>query len=927
MIQIYDAQTKALMPEELFNNISSYTYVGVKYTGQSTGDGKFKVTLSGKNTNGSVVGVGYVFTVDVSDMQIIYMESDAVATANKFRPYLCYILDGKSKFVYVPYGSKSARFVVPYGATSVKLGTFYYYSKDETVNRTYTYTVRIGSPNTAMNGDVLQPTSCQAEMKLNGDWTLEMTHPLDTDGKHKLIEYDNILSVPTPVNERSLYRIYQTKKTNTSITAYARPIFYDAGSDIFLLDSRPTDKTGQEALDILMDGTIYSGESDIAEKSTAYYINKSLINALQSDDENSFLNRWGGEIIYDNFKIIINYKTGADNGIKAEFGRNLNSIEETVSTDDIITRIVPMAYNGYMLDGDSPWVDSQYIDKYPLIYTKLVKFEDVKLSSDAQEDEEGFDTLDDLRKELKRRAQLEFDAGCDLPSMNYVIDMIDLSRTEEYKDYQQLETVNLGDTIHCKYKPLDIEVDARVIRIKYDCILQKNDEIELGDEQYDYFSDMTQTTDAVTSILNDDGTVRGSAVQGVLDALNVKLSYQKSVAQKQDVRAILFEDTDPSSATYGALAIGTLGLQISTKKKTDGEWDWTTAITAKGAYANVVAAGTMLADRIQGGTLTLGGASNQRGILYALTASGEEGVMLDNGGLVIYDEGKKAIQLYGTSFKNDADTYGTHLGISDGARFFNISVKEEDGYFYPRLTINPTTYTIKNDSGSSVTYYAGVNVMRDIHFHDDQYFGGELAKVYAPYTNRASTLISTGRYCIEGANGDVLQDWDADGDESAVYTNSFNLKKTEVLMSSDERLKENIETADVDALDLVNNMQFYSYDWIESGKHVEMGFIAQQLEAEVAESLINVDANGEYSVKEMEMIPYLAKAIQELSTQVSSLKNEIAELTGESMASVKKAPRKRWAPTSYTLDEKNAFIASTKPVEEEMKEEEARWEE
>lgn len=97
--------------------------------------------------------------------------------------------------------------------------------------------------------------------------------------------------------------------------------------------------------------------------------------------------------------------------------------------------------------------------------------------------------------------------------------------------------------------------------------------------------------------------------------------------------------------------------------------------------------------------------------------------------------------------------------------------------------------------------------------------------------------------------------------------------------------------------------------------------------AEVAESLINVDANGEYSVKEMEMIPYLAKAIQELSTQVSSLKNEIAELTGESMASVKKAPRKRWTPTSYSLDEKNAFIASTKPVEEEVEKVDIRWEE
>ena len=50
-----------------------------------------------------------------------------------------------------------------------------------------------------------------------------------------------------------------------------------------------------------------------------------------SDDENSFLNRWGGEIYFDNFDIYINERIGSDNGLRAEFGFNLTGVEgETV---------------------------------------------------------------------------------------------------------------------------------------------------------------------------------------------------------------------------------------------------------------------------------------------------------------------------------------------------------------------------------------------------------------------------------------------------------------------------------------------------------------------------------------------------------------------------------------------------------------------
>ena len=53
-----------------------------------------------------------------------------------------------------------------------------------------------------------------------------------------------------------------------------------------------------------------------------------------------------------------------------------------------VTRIVPVAYNGYTLDTDHPWVDSPLVDKYAKIYTKEMKFDDVRLQEDAEGDAE-----------------------------------------------------------------------------------------------------------------------------------------------------------------------------------------------------------------------------------------------------------------------------------------------------------------------------------------------------------------------------------------------------------------------------------------------------------------------------------------------------------------------------------------------------------
>ncbi|KAK9680586.1 Prophage endopeptidase tail [Popillia japonica] len=288
--------------------------------------------------------------------------------------------------------------------------------------------------------------------------------------ERKSIEENGVISAVTPQGKQ-LFRIDNRKKSDDAVSVVAYPIFFDSADEIFMVDTRPTIKTGKEALDLMLGGSAkYTAQSNISTATTAYYIRKNFMEALNGDDDNAFLNRWGGEPIYDNYNVIVNEKAGGDYGVRVLYGKNLEGAEEEIDYSEIVTRMVPTSFNGYMLDGDEPWVDSPLINSYPKIYYKTVHFEDVKLTEDSEdEDEETFDTMEELRAELVRRCELEYENGADKPTVTLNISLVDIAKTEEYKDYEILETIGLGDTLYCKHRELGIETEARAVEIVWDC--------------------------------------------------------------------------------------------------------------------------------------------------------------------------------------------------------------------------------------------------------------------------------------------------------------------------------------------------------------------------------------------------------------------------------------------------------------------------
>ena len=98
-------------------------------------------------------------------------------------------------------------------------------------------------------------------------------------------------------------------------------------------------------------------------------------------------------------------------------------------------------------------------------------------------------------------------------------------------------------------------------------------------------------------------------------------------------------------------------------------------------------------------------------------------------------------------------------------------------------------------------------------------------------------------------------------------------------IASDRRIKTNIRESKIKALDVINKFKTYSFtrDYKEQIKDIQLGIMAQDVKKYMHDAFVE-NPDGIYSYEPFEMIPYLIKAIQELSQQNKELKQKLEEI-------------------------------------------------
>ncbi|MDK0670429.1 phage tail spike protein [Clostridium perfringens] len=343
-----------------------------------------------------------------------------------------------------------------------------------------------------------------------------------------------ILKLPVDINGRTqLFRIFDTSDDFTDLEVYFKHIFFDL-DDFFIEDTNIVEKDGRGAINQILNTTVdshrFTATSDINIINNCRIVDKTVTEAI-GVDENCFLNRWGGEIDYDNFKFKINEKIGSDNGYRISLRKNLKAINGDISITEVATKLKIKGYDGIKLD---EYLISPLANAYPHFKTRVVKFDDIKVKSDPDNpEEEGYETLQAAQLEMRRRGlELFSKQNIDKPTVNFEIDIDEMR--EENIEVGILEVLSIGDIATLELEDFlrsNIEVKQRVIELEFDCIRKINIKVILGESTSTIFKEVSK----IESILNDlNDKLEGNSWQDILD---------KSMEQATDIIAEGFKDS------------------------------------------------------------------------------------------------------------------------------------------------------------------------------------------------------------------------------------------------------------------------------------------------------------------------------------------------------------------------------------------------
>lgn len=312
-------------------------------------------------------------------------------------------------------------------------------------------------------------------------WTANLTFVRE---ESESISGDTPGAVIQPRQTREqLFRIceVETDSKRRVVTLRAQHISYDLKGVIVASDYAPEDVSAETVCAAMMrladHETPFRIICTVTDPITIDCTGRNILDIIM-DSDSGILAQTGARLIRDNYDLFILPAEERKRGVSLRYGKNLLSAYLRTDTSNLLTRIQPAGKTrkgDVLLISDDPaqsFVDSSRLEQYPTIYAKRVEY-DVVESKELSKDE--------ARAQLRERAQAEFDAGCDLPSVRLDADFVRLDLAEDYKELANAYALHLYDVVPVIDEAAGIVTDARMTGYKYDVLLDRYDSTKLGE--------------------------------------------------------------------------------------------------------------------------------------------------------------------------------------------------------------------------------------------------------------------------------------------------------------------------------------------------------------------------------------------------------------------------------------------------------------
>ena len=209
-----------------------------------------------------------------------------------------------------------------------------------------------------------------------------------------------------------------------------------------------------------------------------------------TDPDVGIVHYFNGKFTRDNWDLFIMTRSSGIGSVPYEirYGHNVNGIIWKAKSSGLITRVVPVAKdeNGEDLYLPELYVDSEYIESYPVVYMESLNVK----GQVGKDDGTGTDTnwtkealLDEMRAKAGERFSVDL---VDIPETEVTVQLVQLEDTAEYAWLKEFaKTLNLYDDVAVKDPDIGLNITLYAKEIEFDCIRGMITGLKLSNRLYD----------------------------------------------------------------------------------------------------------------------------------------------------------------------------------------------------------------------------------------------------------------------------------------------------------------------------------------------------------------------------------------------------------------------------------------------------------
>lgn len=456
-------------------------------------------------------------------------------------------------------------------------------------------------------GRLSDAISCVVHEARNGEFELELTYPVDGAHYADIVHSAIIVAKPSARRTNQAFRIYKiTKPMQGTVTILAQHISYQ-------LSFIPVSPFSAQNLTNALSGFKTNAAEACPFTLTADFTSNSSyavpiptsIRAYLGGQRGSIIDVYGGEWEWNNYSCILHRVRGQNSGYTIRYGKNLVDLKQEQSIESTYTGVYPYWQSeDTMVTLTEKVIHASTASNFPFQRTLVKDFSD---------------KFDNAPTEAQLRAYTQsFIAsnGIGVPNVNLSLDFVNLADTAEYRDLLTTANLDLCDTVTVQFEKLGVNVQSKVIDIKYDVLNERYTSIEVGDRRSTLAQTIEDQMETITTLATTEDV--GRTVDRATGVLNAGRRGHVIINRNQEgwANEILFLDNENLASAVNVLRINMNGIGFSSSGY-------------QGPYHQ-----SWTLD----GILSLGGVNNAYGELRILDPDGVVLCAVTKDGYTIYDE-------------------------------------------------------------------------------------------------------------------------------------------------------------------------------------------------------------------------------------------------------------------------------------------------